>query len=163
MILRGIYLRHLINWVNYWLIYTFRLVVLLALLKNNHIRFQFMSQASLYHLIKLYILVALLNLGGVPPFRLFFIKIIFIRNLVIVSIIYLRLILLIFSLWIIYFYIRLGLNIFLRINRQKCLRLVLNFKTNLVVIVVGGSYLILINYLYISVICKILNFKSLVF
>ena len=151
-ILRGVFLRCFINWGRYWLIYTLRLVILLGLLKNNYIRFQFVSQTSLHYLVKFYILVALLRLRGVPPFRLFFIKIIYIRNLIILMRVGLRRVLLMFSLWIIYFYIRLGLNSFLRINRQKCLRLVWGIKSSFTVVAISGSYLVLINYLYVSVI-----------
>ena len=151
-IIRGIFLKSLINWVNYWGVYTIRLAVLLGLIKNNFIRFQLISQVSIHYLTKFCRLIALLGLGGVPPFRLFFIKIIFIRSLIRGGLTIIRLVLLLFSLWIIYFYVRLGFSIFLRMNRQKCLNFSLRIKGNFIIMIRGGSYLILINYLHMSII-----------
>ena len=160
-IIRGIFLECLINWVNYWGIYIIRLAVLLRLIKNNFIRFQLISQASTHYSSKFCGLIALLGLGGVPPFRLFFIKIIFIRSLIRLGMTSLSLVLLLFSLWIIYFYVRLGLSIFLRMNRQKCLNFRLRLKGSLTIILAGSSYLILINYLCLNTNIRIKNLKFL--
>lgn len=121
-------------WITYFFIYSFINLSIVILFKNfnslyiNQINFLFNKSLIL----KFYLFTSLLSLGGLPPFLGFFPKLIIIENLIFINIKFLALVIIIVSLIILTFYLKIIINLTI-INKTELnwISKKLNFLNNL--------------------------------